>query len=620
MAKMIKCPTCGTQIEVPPQASGQIVKCPGCGKGLKLVAKPKPGAPPAGQQHAGAGLGGHPGGSVSGSSVSAMTFVGETPPAERPGPALDDLPSLDSNCAVCGRPVEPDDLIEDNGRLVCIDCVKGARSGMARPEGGAELIDFKPAGMPVRRGKLISFSPSFFIGVLAALILLGTQVYLTLFEKPVGTLTASTAHAGTTGVGGRNAAARAVPPGDPDQGASAAPTDGATTAPATTPDETNNAGATTAPSDATANATPSSGAPTDSTNPGSTPPSDGTAGAATSPTTNTAVAAGPPGENSTIFTDGPAGAAPKDGVAPGAADPGAAAPGEVPAAPAIQSSDPLQRGLERLAARDYAKAAGDLDTARLRYVVGKLPAAGMPLTPQQQMTLEGLAACYIGMGRVDAARGSLETAHTRNVRSRSLILNTGIYMVSGARQLNSMVQAAELVRTHMSHQQNDEYAADIFGTLVDKISKMPNAPKEKVDAWWTFHDNYIDALAARGDVGEAGKLKWGVDWLPADDVKNARLARGVANPAAGVEAAATDLKLAMQREQTAKITLKNAEAARAKGAAGDVEGAKSQVAAANAAVVKAKQALDLASAAVNTKKPRWLTKFEPVIPQQAVAP
>src|SRR5687768_16888048 len=143
MAKMIKCPTCGTQMEVPPQAAGQIVKCPGCGKGLKLVAKPKPGSPggAAGQQPAGAGLGGHPGGSVSGSSVSAMTFVGETPPFERPGPALDDLPSLDSNCAVCGRSVDPEDLVEDNGRLVCMDCVKGARSGMARAEGGAEVIE-----------------------------------------------------------------------------------------------------------------------------------------------------------------------------------------------------------------------------------------------------------------------------------------------------------------------------------------------------------------------------------------------------------------------------------------------------------------------------------------------
>ena len=48
MAKMIKCPTCGTQIEVPAQPTGQVVKCPGCGKGLKLVAKKPPGQPAGG--------------------------------------------------------------------------------------------------------------------------------------------------------------------------------------------------------------------------------------------------------------------------------------------------------------------------------------------------------------------------------------------------------------------------------------------------------------------------------------------------------------------------------------------------------------------------------------------
>ena len=43
MPKMVKCPTCGTPIEVPAVPTGQVVKCPGCGKGLKLVAKKPPG-------------------------------------------------------------------------------------------------------------------------------------------------------------------------------------------------------------------------------------------------------------------------------------------------------------------------------------------------------------------------------------------------------------------------------------------------------------------------------------------------------------------------------------------------------------------------------------------------
>src|SRR5687768_12937988 len=108
MAKMIKCPTCQTSIEVPAQLTGQIVKCPGCGKGLKLVAK-KPAGQQAPPQSPGGGLAGQSmSGSLSGQSVSAMTHMGEPPP-------LDDMPSLDSNCVVCGRPTDPELLTEDNG-------------------------------------------------------------------------------------------------------------------------------------------------------------------------------------------------------------------------------------------------------------------------------------------------------------------------------------------------------------------------------------------------------------------------------------------------------------------------------------------------------------------------
>src|SRR5438045_6849737 len=104
MAKMVKCPQCGTQIEVPTQPSGQVIKCPTCGKGLKLVAK-KAGGQPAGQQGSGVSL--SPGGSMAGGSsagsISAMTFTGEPPPS-------DDFPNLASNCAVCGRATDPEKL------------------------------------------------------------------------------------------------------------------------------------------------------------------------------------------------------------------------------------------------------------------------------------------------------------------------------------------------------------------------------------------------------------------------------------------------------------------------------------------------------------------------------
>jgi hypothetical protein len=635
MAKMIKCPTCGTQIEVPAQASGQIVKCPGCGKGLKLVAKPKPGGGGAGggSPHAGAGVGGHPGGSVAGSSVSAMTYVGDAPPLDPPASAFDDMPSLDSNCAVCGRATDPDELVEDNGRLVCGDCIKGARSAIARPEGGADLIDFKPAAGPIRRGKLINFTPSFFAGLLAALIFVVCTLvlHLELVKKPVGTQIAL----GGTTAGGRNGAAGAGVTPDPDNDPTPPPaTSGTNTATSTTPAASgDNDVATSAPANngastdpnavAGAPATPTTPAtPPDSTNPAATtPPGNGATGA-----TNPAVTLANPGE-STIFSDGGGADAAKDAsgtaAAPGAGaapDAGAAAvtPPVAPL-PSVVSNDPLERGMERLVARDFPKAVPDLIEARRKYVIGQV-IKGARFTPQQQLALEALAAAYIGQKRYDSARGPLEAAYLNNVRSRSLTLNLAIYSLNTNRSQADLIKVAEMVRQYMGANQNDEYAADIFGTLVNKVAGTEKPPKEKIDLWWGFHDNYIDQMAARGDVGQPGKLKWGIDWMPAEQVQGFRAARAVGNGGGGVGAAAKEVELAALRVRSAEIALKNAKAARASGNSADVTGAETQLATANAGLVKAQKALNDANNAVNVKQARWLTNFDPVIPQQAVAP
>jgi len=184
MAKMVKCPTCGTQIEVPAQPTGQVVKCPGCGKGLKLVAKKPPGQPAGGgtaEVGSGSRGGQSAGGSIAGSSVTAMSFAGEPPP-------IDDPPNLDA-CAVCGRPTEFADLVEDNGKLVCPDCIKGARSGMARNAdlGDEDLMGFKaPAYKPVRRRKMINVTPAFVLAVLAAIVWGGAQLFLSSHSRPMG--------------------------------------------------------------------------------------------------------------------------------------------------------------------------------------------------------------------------------------------------------------------------------------------------------------------------------------------------------------------------------------------------------------------------------------------------
>jgi hypothetical protein len=493
------------------------------------------------------------------------------------------------------------------------------------------MLDFKPSALPPKRGKLINFTPSFFIGLIAALVLIGSQIYLTLFEKPVGTRTAS-AH--TTG-GGRNGAGSAgagAPQAiDPDTGmpiAGATDTTAAggggtaTSAPSTTTpaDATAGGAAPATPTDSSAQGT-SPATPTDSTNPGAASPTSPTAAA---PTSNPSVALAPGDPDSkSIFTPDGAdgggangqGAAPADAGATGGAPP---ADAHTPA-PTVVSTDPLARGFEQLMAQEYAKAIGDLDTARLKYVVGPGKIVrDKPLTPQQEMTLEGLAAAYIGLKRYDAARGQLDVLYVHNVRSRSLTLNLTIYSLNTNRQLADLVKVAEFDRQEMGRMPNDEYAADIFGTLINKISTMDRAPKDKLDQWWKAHDNYIDSLAARGDVGQPGKLKWGIEWLPAEDVQNYRNARNATSPDVG--AAAKEVQLAQARVKSAETALRNATAARTRGDAADVAGAQSQLEAANTALVKAQKVLNDANAAVNVKKPRWLSKFDPVIPAQKVAP
>src|SRR5918993_4538652 len=104
MAKIIKCPNCGDNVEVPPDATGagQIVTCEGCGTALRLH----------GRRSGGDG--------GSGVSPSAGTMSGSMS-ATQLGPAdPSDPPSLGMECAVCGTAVDDlSELTEDRGRLVC---------------------------------------------------------------------------------------------------------------------------------------------------------------------------------------------------------------------------------------------------------------------------------------------------------------------------------------------------------------------------------------------------------------------------------------------------------------------------------------------------------------------
>lgn len=547
MAKMIKCPTCGTQIEVQ-SADGQVIRCPGCGKGLKLVAKKPPGAAPA--RDAGSSQG----------SMAAMTFHGEVPPQN-------DMPSLEAKCDVCGRPTDPEKLIEDNGRMICPDCEKGARSRIDRPVGGAATLEFKPAvPAPMKRGRAINLSPAFFAACLAALVWAGAHTYLTLVEKPQGT--------------GPGLAKANIPP-DPGPPTVSPPEPGPEVAPPPTP-------------------TPDTPLPEPPVLPDPQEKVAVTDPPATLPepvtTRPTEVAAGPPQspttQGSILF--------PQDDLPPPDAAP------VMPDPEPVVAGDSIDRGLALLREQNYTAALREFDDARRKYLVG---AGTGELTPEQAVTLNGLAAAYMGTGRADqleVAEGLLTTAIKRGDHSRALAMNRAIIAMRRNPTFQRLGVAANDLKAYLDTQPGDEYAAEIFGTLLARATSMPNAPKDKIEPFWEYLDKYNDEIAR--SRGETGKLKWGVDWLPAEDVMRFRQARAAGNSVSvTVTEAARQLEAARARLKSAQAALTKAQSGR-----GDVIGAQRAVDASTEAVLEAEKMVQ-ATAATMTP-PKWLEKFEPVIP------
>src|SRR5688500_16127622 len=180
MAKIIRCPNCGENVEVPPNPTGQIVTCIACGTAMRLKSRKD-----AGERKPGDSSQGSLSGSLSG-SMSATRITSDTVQA-----SSDDPPDLGSTCDVCGRSVDPSELTEDRGKLACRDCIKGARSSRPRALKGAsddELIPFSGApNFGPRRAGVFTFGMPFFVGVAALAVYIGCSVLLAFNLKPVGT-------------------------------------------------------------------------------------------------------------------------------------------------------------------------------------------------------------------------------------------------------------------------------------------------------------------------------------------------------------------------------------------------------------------------------------------------
>ncbi len=551
MAKMIKCPTCQTQIEIPAQLTGQVVKCPGCGKGLKLVVKKKdPAAGGAGIQLSASGSPINPNSSLSGGSISAMSFHGEPAPP-------DDLPNLDTNCQVCGRPTPFDELTEDNGKLVCRDCIKGARSSIARAAGGAEMIDFKAADYrPSRRAKLINITPAFLAAIALGLVWIGCQMYLSFNPKPIG-----------KGV----AMANAVKP---------------------KPGLISAAKATTEPMTTTAPMTSAEAHP-----PAATQEVAAEAPPAPTPTqpaapTSQAVAIAP--QDNTIFNDNGKPAVP------------------APPAPELANADPIDRGIDRLQQGDYKAAKDAFEEARKKYVLGGKITPNAPLTPQQTQVYNGLAASYIGLQKPDEAKVQFNILTQHGDKSRALVLNRGIAMLMqtqiGPSEFNAAVPE---LKTYLdSAPADDERAVDVFGSVLARLSAMPRVKRADMEALWTAWDTYVDRLAG----SHPGQLKWGVEWMPAEQVQSFRKSRSVVTGLTP-EQAGKNLQAAQGRKKAAQIALDTAKTLQAAGKPADPVGAQKRLD--EAAKAEADAQRDFASVAAQASAPKWLdpkTQLQPVLP------
>jgi hypothetical protein len=630
MAKVVKCPTCSSTIPVPPEAIGQIVKCPGCGKSLKLKAK----APrPAGSLHDSASSQ-----STSG-SIAAMTFAGDAAQASDSA-NLNDPPELDGECAVCGRPTPADQLREDNGRLVCRDCIKGARSRVERPAGGADLLALKQAAAaPPKRGQLIKVGPMFLAGCAAALVLGGSQIYLNLIVKPVGTMDPAMARASQT-----------TPA--PDHGPVVVAPAAATPAPPAVPAtgeadhawEKANAGrinelqSAAADAEAKGNLTEAiarleelralvNGHEKEIADPRlneivTSAPSDL---AALKKSAATMVAATPATQqiasltpatqaaptDASIFTESKSDAASAAGVPPTPPAPVApATPRPLPQA--LAHADPLARGIDRLQARDYPAAAAALESAR-RNMARDI---GRQLTPDQQMVLVGLAAAKLAMNQCDAAKSPIDLVLAKGTKTRSAVMDNAMIVMSRRSTLRDYGVAGEMLRQYLASNPGDEYAANVFGTLLDKVSKMPSAPKDDIEHFETFLDTYCDAMAK----SHPGMLKYGVEWLPADEVQRYRANRGQpVGPAVAAPSAADLAKELDAAKQKVVLLQRNYDAIQRSGA-GDLVGAKNQLDAALATVARTQMQIDQIAAGGQSKPAKWLEKLEPVVPEGTVSP
>ncbi len=590
MAKFIKCPTCATPIEVSPQAMGQIVKCPGCGKGIKLVAKKS--AASSGQSSAG---GGNPGAGAASHSETMRSFMGE--------PAInDDPPRLDTTCARCGNSVDEADLVDDEGELVCKECA--IASAAERSDGAME--DYAPAPyVPSKRGSLINLNAMFFFFCFFALLLGGSQAYLRFVPLPEAKKVSQGSLAPIRSQGPSAFATTTAAPSETPSPIDLVPTSQATEIAQEKADaewEQANKDAITMRFNK-ANQALAEGKKDDAEALYKEAFSFIEGRKFKDPLLSSTVAtAAKLWDSLHIRPAPPAVVEGNPPAAPGAPGTPASPPTEGAASPTALSSNPLIAGLQKLNEKDYDAAARFLEEARRRLIYGPVTTA---LTSDQALVLVAKAAADIGRGKPEDGRPAVDLAYKNNIRTRAAVLNRAIiYLASapGHASIKDFIDAVESVRRTLDAEPtSDELGANVLGTLLDHLGSMNLNPATRTDV--VTRQKALDGYNDRFITEHEGKMKWGVEWLPADDVKRYRLLKGSVQDAA-LSQLNRELELVKAKVITAQKSVDRG-----------VSDAGKQLEAANAALKVAQEKVDNAKQAVPAQQ--WLEKFEPVIPEES---
>ncbi len=469
------------------------------------------------------------------------SIMGE--PVTQDGP-----PAIDGGCAACGKLVDEADLVDDDGHLVCKECAIAAAADRHSGEGAIGYAP--PAYIPTKRGKMINFTPMFFVFCFFALVWGGTQIYLNLVPLRRGTKIIAegsvvrTPHIPTLAPTTEPAEAPTTKPAETAETTQPSPTDASAAAEDAwekqnkeniesrfrqakkLADSGSRKEAIRVYSDAIALVGDRTLQDPDL--------SDQYAFAVSERQHLQELESHPP-------EPAPPTTAPEASVA---GTPGEAPAATQPSTEPVLPQDPVLLALVRLKEGDYATARRLLDNIRAQAVA----ANSLGALPRLATILDGIAAASIGMGKPELGKYAADLAYKRGFRSRSLILNRAMIHLTVPTNAWDIYETSVSVRTLLESRADDDLASTIYGMLIERMDGMvlsTAADRAKVQEAHQFLDSYNSGMAQK----HPGQKKWGSEWLPADRVDNYRILKGTPQ-----ETAALTLAPACSRQRSRPCT------------------------------------------------------------------